>query len=141
MSEPSRSEQIVYLTEWAARNHGTLQLNGTVGFGRDCVGILGSSDHYIDTAEVKNTYAYQPGGEWWEPEDSYHKHDCLAVLGHGDGPLRQLYDWVKWLDEHGFGAEDNYRQPKDSIDLAFHGLSLTKIVKLPAPVLRQGGAQ
>lgn len=130
MTEPTRAEQIVYLTEWAAKNHGTLQLNGTVGFGRECVGILGSSESYIDTGDAKQAN-YDGEGEWWEPEDSYHKHDCLAVLGHGDGPLRQLYDWVKWLDERGYTAEDTYRQPADQLDLLFHGVSLTKLVRPP----------
>lgn len=127
----SRAEQIVYLTEWAARYQCSLQLNGEVGFGRDCTGILKDS-HYIDTADIKGETAYTADGDWWEPEDSYHKHDCLAVLGHGDGPLEQLYRWVKWLDEHGYGVENTYRQPSSNIDLAVHGISLPKIVRLQA---------
>ena len=79
----TRAEQIVYITEWASRYGATLQFNGEVGFGRPCVGIL-KGDHYIDTADVKNVEAYQPGGDWWQPEDAYHKHDCLAVLSYGD---------------------------------------------------------
>ena len=122
---PDRAGQIVWLTDWAARYGATLQINGEVGFGRSCVGILKDSS-YIDCEDVKNA----PAGTWWEPEDSYHKHDCLAVLGHGDGPLRQLYDWVRWLDEHGYGIEETYRQPSSQIDLLFHGISLAKIVKL-----------
>ena len=128
----TREAQIVYLTEWAARYRCALQLNGQVGLGRDCTGILKDS-HYIDTADIKSQEAYQPGGEWWEPEDSYHKHDCLAVLGHGDEPLTQLYEWVQWLDGHGYGVEDTYRQPSSDIDLALHGISLPKIIRLPAP--------
>ena len=128
----SRADQIVYLTDWAARYKCSLQLNGQVGFGRDCVGILKDSN-YIDTQDIKNATAYNfdaPPHSWWEPEDSYHKHDCLAVLGHGDEALAQLYEWVRWLDGQGYGIEDTYRQPKDNIDLAFHGISLPKIVKL-----------
>ena len=129
----TREAQIVYLTEWAARYRCSLQLNGEVGFGRDCVGILKDS-HYIDTADIKGETAYNFNSEpysWWEPEDSYHKHDRLAVLGHGDEPLAQLYEWVKWLDGHGYGVEDTYRQPSSDIDLALHGISLPKIVRLP----------
>lgn len=128
----TREAQIVYLTEWAARYRCSLQLNGEVGFGRDCVGILKDS-HYIDTADIKGETAYNHASEpysWWEPEDSYHKHDCLAVLGHDDGALEQLYLWVKWLDEHGYGVEVVYREPTSNIDLAFHGISLPKIVRL-----------
>lgn len=125
----TRAEQIVYLTEWAARYRCSLQLNGQVGFGRDCVGILKDST-YIDTADIKGEEAYVEGSEWWEPEDSYHKHDCLTVLGHGDEALTQLYEWVKWLDGHGYGVEDTYRQPTSTTDLAFHGISLPKLVRL-----------
>lgn len=127
--EVTREAQIVYLTEWAARYKCSLQLNGEVGFGRDCAGILKDS-HYIDTADIKGEEAYTEGGDWWEPEDSYHKHDCLAVLGHGDEALAQLYQWVKWLDERGYGVENTYRQPESNIDLAVHGISLPKIVRV-----------
>jgi len=129
----TRADQIVYLTDWAARYQCSLQLNGQVGFGRDCTGILKDST-YIDTQDAKNATAYNHEAEpdsWWEPEDSYHKHDCLAVLGHGDEPLAQLYEWVKWLDGHGWGVENTYRQPTSGIDLAFHGITLPKLVKLP----------
>lgn len=127
-SAPSRAEQIVYLTEWAAANGCTLQIRGQVGFGRDATGILGACDAYVDTADAKQAH-YDGEAQWWEPEDSYHKHDCLAVLGHGDGPLRQLYDWVRWLDGHGFTAETVYREPAHNIDLALHGIALTKLVR------------
>jgi hypothetical protein len=129
----TRAEQIVYLTEWAARNGMMLKLAGTVGFGRDCTGIS-ADGHYVDTTDVKNALAYNhaaPPDSWWEPEDSYHKHDCLAVLGHGDGPLRQLYDWVKWLDERGFTVTEESRRPSSDIDLLFHGVSLAKLVAPP----------
>lgn len=129
----TREAQIVYLTEWAARYRCSLQLNGQVGFGRDCTGILKDST-YIDTQDAKNATAYNhesEPGSWWEPEDSYHKHDCLAVLGHGDEALDQLYQWVKWLDAHGWGVADTYRQPASVTDLAFHGISLPKLVQLP----------
>jgi hypothetical protein len=129
----SREAQIVYITEWAARYQCSLQLNGQVGFGRDCVGVL-KGGTYIDTQDIKNETAcnheYGPGS-WWEPEDSYHKHDCLAVLGHDEGALEQLYRWVKWLDDHGYGVKEVYREPTSNIDLAFHGISLPKLVRVP----------
>jgi hypothetical protein len=129
----SRDAQIVYITEWASRYGATLQLAGEVGFGRECVGVLKGSA-YIDTADIKDQEAYVEGGDWWEPEDSYHKHDCLAVLGHGGEALAQLCEWVKWLDGHGYGIEEVYRQPASDVDLAFHGVSLPKLVKLPGKV-------
>jgi hypothetical protein len=133
----TRAEQIVYLTDWAARYGATLQAAGEVGIGRECVGILKGST-YVDTAGVKEREAYQPGGDWWQPEDAYHKHDCMAVLGRGDGPLGQLYQWVKWLDGHGYGIEEVYRQPSSGIDLAFHGVSLPRLVRLPAASAPEG---
>lgn len=120
MSEPNRGEQIIYLTEWAAKNGAVLTLAGQVGFGRDATGIM-IDDHYIDTDEHL--------GPWWQPEDAYHKHDCLCVLGHGDGPLRQLYDWVRWLDEHGYTVEVVPRHPENEIDLWFHGVSRPRLVE------------
>ena len=119
----TRETQIVYLTEWAARYRCSLQLNGQVGFGRDCVGVL-KGDTYLD---------YEDQWEIWKPEDAYHKHDCVAVLGHGDESLEQLYRWVKWLDENRYGVEVVYRQPTSDIDLAFHGISTPKLVKLQPP--------
>jgi hypothetical protein len=116
----TRETRIVYLTEWAARYGCCLQLAGEVGFGRECTGIL-KGDTYID-------YAHEPG--IWTPEDAYHKHDCLAVLGRGDGALEQLYQWVKWLDENRWGVEEIYRKPTSDIDLAFHGISLPRLVRL-----------
>jgi hypothetical protein len=127
----TRADQIVYITEWAARYRCSLQLNGQVGFGRDCVGVLNDGT-YIDSGDVKwggDRFA----GDWWEPEDAYHKHDCLAVLGHDDDALAQLYAWVKWLDGHGYGVGIVYREPASDIDLVFHGISTPKLVKLPAP--------
>jgi hypothetical protein len=125
----TRDAQIVYITEWASRFRCALQLNGQVGFGRNCVGVL-QGDTYIDTSDIKDQEAYREGGDWWEPEDSYHKHDCLAVLGHGDESLEQLYRWVKWLDENRYGIEVVYREPSSVTDLAFHGISLPKLVKM-----------
>lgn len=122
----TRTEQIVYLTEWANRYGATLQTSGEVGFGRPCVGIE-AGDHYVDTEPSE-----RPGEQWWEPEDSYHKHDCLSVLDHGDNDraLTQLYDWVKWLEAHGYGVEVVYRKPGSQIDLMFHGVSRPRLVKL-----------
>jgi hypothetical protein len=122
----TRGEQIVYLTEWASQYGATLQLNGQVGFGRDATGIL-KGDNYIDTGDMKNgNYV----GPWWEPEDSYHKHDCLCVLGHGDEALTQLYEWVRWLEANDYGIEEVSRRPTSQIDLLFHGVSTPRLVKL-----------
>lgn len=127
--QAGRAGQIVYLTDWAARWGAVLQLAGQVGFGRECTGIM-KDGHYIDTREAKDANAYTAEGKWWEPEDSYRKHDCLAVLGRGNGALAQLYEWVKWLDARGWGIGEESRRPSGDIDLLIHGVVLNKLVKV-----------
>jgi hypothetical protein len=41
-------------------------------------------------------------GEVWIPEDSYHKHPCVAVLGRGKKAEEQLYQWLRWFDKNNF---------------------------------------
>lgn len=118
------------MTEWAAKWGGALQLNGTVGFGRECVGILLGSA-YLDYSHI---YDLEPQPEFWAPEDSYHKHDCVAVLGHGDDSIDQLYEWVKWLDGHGWTVEEVSRQPSHALDAIFNGLSTPRLMPPAEPV-------
>lgn len=122
--------RIRYLTEWATRWSATLQLEGSIGFGRDCVGILKGSS-YIDYMHI---YDLEPQPEFWSPEDAYHKHDCLAVLGHGDDAINQLYEWVTWLDSHGWTVEVVDRQPDHALDAMFHGFSTPRLVPPTEPV-------
>ena len=115
------SEKIAYMVEWAAKGGALLEINGEVGFGRPCVGICKGSS-YID-------YSYDD--DIWHPEDAYHKHDCLAVLvrGEREDALEQLYQWVKWLDENGWTIRTESRRPENELDLLFHGVESSKIVK------------
>ena len=39
------------------------------------------------------------------PENAYHKHSCLAVLGRGEKAIKQLSDWVDKLREIGVTVE------------------------------------
>lgn len=41
-------------------------------------------------------------GDVWTPEDAYHKHECVAVLGRGENAESQLYEWLQWFDREGF---------------------------------------
>ena len=120
--------QLLYLTKFAARWGCVLVLNGEVGFGRPCVGIS-SDSAYVDYQHI---WDLRPQPEFWSPVDAYHKHDCLAVLGHGPDSVSQLYDWVRWLDEHGWTVETVDRHPRDGLDALFHGLSTTRLVP-PTP--------
>lgn len=123
-------QHVLAITAWAARHGATAQFAGTCGIGRDCVGItLGSN--YLDYSHIYDLDP-QPDPWPWTPEDAYHKHDCMAVLGHGPGAVAQLYEWVTWLDQHGWSVTEEYREPKDSLDAVFHGLSTPKLMP-PTP--------
>jgi len=114
------AEKIAFMVEWASEGGAHLETNGEVGFGRDCVGI--SKDNaYID---------YDYNDNIWTPEDAYHKHDCLAVLGHGEDSLEQLYQWVKWLKENDWTIKTDLRKPKDNLDLLLHGVTTSYIKAL-----------
>ena len=77
---------------------------GEVGFGRDCVGLL-KGTNYVDYNPI-NMNTYEDLKEYYDerlndirPDDAYHKHNCLAVLGRGIEPIIQLSEWVDKLKE------------------------------------------
>lgn len=118
-------ERFTYLATWAAKNGCALELEGEVGFGRECVGIM-KGTAYLDYAHLWDEY---PDEEFWTPDDSYHKHPCLAVLGRGEDATEQLYQWVKWLDEHGWTVETVERRPEHALDAMFHGFETYRLAK------------
>lgn len=118
---------IAYLREAAAKWGCTLELEGEVGFGRGCVGIQDSTGgHYVDYLHLEEAGEKPPF--WWQPEDAYHKHPCLAVLGRGERAVAQLYHWVKNLAAAGYTVEAVPRTPLSGIDLFLHGVELTRLV-------------
>jgi hypothetical protein len=104
VSTIAHSEKIQWLQEWCARNGVRLQLEGECGFGRECVGIAaGSEGTYPDYQWYDDDFErVDSNGEVWIPEHAYHKHPCVAVLGRGEGPEAELYDWIRWFDANGF---------------------------------------
>lgn len=104
-------EVISKLQAFANKHNIFLEQEGECGFCRPCVGFLKYSNYvdYNPGKFVDNKYKYilgdydtrlnSPGGV-----ESYHKHNCLAVLVH-DGDyetgLRQLLQWVEHLEEQG----------------------------------------
>lgn len=95
-----RASRLDNLNVWIRTQPGGcyLELDGEVGFGRPCVGILWKT-HYIDTpGSGHNDHGPFMGSDsiGGPPEhvNAYHKHDCLAVLGtHGES-IDGLLDWV-----------------------------------------------
>lgn len=99
-------EKLDWMAQWCAKHGVALELKGECGIGRECVGItkLGSYPDYqwYDDTTYERIDA---NGSVWAPQDAYHKHDCVAVLGRGEEAESQLYDWLKWFDENGFVVE------------------------------------
>lgn len=100
----THEEKIQWMALWASKNGVTLDLNGEVGFGRECVGI--TKDGSFPDYQWHDEETYEPlNGEVWVPQDAYHKHDCVAVLGRGQAAEEQLYDWLKWFDDNGYSVK------------------------------------
>lgn len=104
----THEEKKAWMLQWCGENRVVLELDGEVGFGRECVGILTVKECYPD-------YESDYGAEVWTPADAYHKHECVAVLGHGAGPEAQLYDWLKWFDANGYHVETGLRSDTSSL--------------------------
>lgn len=107
----NHTDKIVWMTRWANRHGMTLSLEGHCGIGRECVGVVhdGNYPDYQDWSGdgPRNWSANLP--EVWTPEDAYHKHPCVAVLGRGEAAEDQLYQWLKWFDDHNYQLETGTR--------------------------------
>jgi len=78
---------------------------GEVGIGRECVGFT-KGNGYIDYNpfsgdEYKPIEKYAMGEKMYAPVgvESYHKHDCLCVLGRGNEAIIGLALWVEDLNK------------------------------------------
>ena len=128
----SEQTERAYLQDWAARQKCVFEDEGEVGFGRECVGIVGGSCFVDLCPKVVDDVAGAPF-RWTttlpeaEPpegvEDAYDKHPCLAVLGRGPGAIHQLYLWVKSIEANGLRVVREGRHPDNAVDAIFHGLT------------------
>lgn len=98
------------IQEFANKHKLIFEDEGECGFGRECVGLL-SGSNYVDYNPT-NSVDYNYIEEFYDkrfyeitPENAYHKHDCIAVLGRGDDAIRELSDWVDRLNEIGVKVE------------------------------------
>ena len=129
--------EIAWLKSWAAEQKCALQLEGEVGFGRECVGITFGNqyvDMFLDWRDpgydanhaTMRAFVYPPKGV----DHAYHKHDCLAVLGRGNARVHELFLWVKKLAENNITVKVIDRpRPDNVIELALHGLTYAVLAK------------
>jgi hypothetical protein len=101
--------EAVLICEGFAKKHDIkFERKGECGFGRDCVGFLNKAGtNYIDFNPTDHGN-YEPikglQCEACYPPPTvkaYHKHDCLAVLGHEDSAIIQLATWVQSMEKAG----------------------------------------
>lgn len=101
-----REERIQWMAVWCAKNNLKLELAGSCGIGRDCVGVTTEGKypdyHWYDETTYERI---DQNRKVWVPKNAYHKHDCVAVLGHGEDAEKELYDWLRWFDANGFKLE------------------------------------
>ena len=97
----TREDKIKYMKEWCGKNGLILDLEGGCGFGRECVGVT-NGNSFPDYVGYDDDYNVIWGDEVWVPDNAYHKHPCVAVLGRDDESVDQLYQWLKWFDENGY---------------------------------------
>lgn len=109
----THEEKRQWMALWATKNNLLLTFEGECGFGRECVGVL-TNGQYPEYEWYDDNYEREDkNGDVWTPENAYHKHPCVAVLGRGENAESQLYEWLKWFDENGFKLETG-TQPIDS---------------------------
>lgn len=123
-----------WMAIWCAKYAAALELKGECGFGRECVGIIKNGVYpayhwYDDENDYKQL---DNNGDIWKPKNAYHKHECVAVLGHGKEAESQLYDWLKWFDDNGFILEHGFNdrgKSYDRLELLINSYIFSRMVK------------
>ena len=116
--------------DWATQNRVVIT-DGECGFGRTCVGLSAGS-YWIDWRANTGSPDYTEipcAYDGWVPDNAYHKHDCVAVLGDDSGAWNELALWLDAIMEGGWEVIHSDRVPKDSIDLLFHGTTTARLGK------------
>lgn len=109
---------------------------GEVGIGRECVGFR-DGGKYIDHNPRTSGGDYEPIKELacpaaYAPDDvnSYHKHDCLAVLGRGDEAVIGLAKWVLKLEAAGEVQIVEYETGAVGMQALFSGITARAVTVL-----------
>ena len=101
----THEQKILWMQHYCGEIGAILMLEGEIGFGRECVSIQ-RNETSPDYEWYDDDYDEISGnGEVWTPEDAYHKHPCVAVLGRGKDAEEQLYQWLNWFNENNFKLE------------------------------------
>ncbi len=102
----THAEKLDWMKTYCGHLGAILTLDGEVGFGRECVGIIVNTSYPDYEWRDHDTYKrLDKNGEVWTPEDAYHKGEYVCVLGHGEDAESQLYEWLKWFDDNNFVIE------------------------------------
>jgi hypothetical protein len=142
MKKITHDEKLLWMLKYCKRNNVTLELQGECGIGRECVGIIAHStfpDYEWYTPYDPNSKGWYDGikrldsnGDVWVPENAYHKHPCVAVLGRGEKAEAQLYEWLMWFDDNNFKVEIT-EIPKEELtegDKVFGQFHYVRMVKV-----------
>lgn len=129
----THQEKLAWLEKWCSAHELTLDLEGECGFGRECVGVSDGMGGWVDYDTFDwDTMQRLPEQEGLAPgedaPDAYHKHDCLAVLGRGEGAEAQLYAWVHRLAEAGVRIERNVPKNMPDFGSLFGQNTRTRVV-------------
>ena len=122
--EFTREEKIEWMQEYCGKYGLELELEGTCGFGRPCVGVL-VNDLYPDYAWYSADYSRQAdkNGRVWTPEHAYHKHECVAVLVTDENTQEaaedELFNWLWWFESNGFVVETGKLEQRTGLDEIF----------------------
>lgn len=114
------------IQEFANRFKLIFEDEGECGFGRECVGLM-KNTNWVNYNPI-NMETYENIEEFYDerlyeiaPEDAYHKHNCLAVLGRGEKAIRQLSEWVDKLNDLGATIEQ-YETGATGMQAMFSGV-------------------
>lgn len=147
----SHDQDMLDLIRWASQFGCTVSVNGEIGFGRPCVGVLcGSSYVALGPQEKFPADGHGQPEIWFAtciPEaappigvDAYHKDDYFAVLGTGPEAEAQLVTWWKSILEKGeIGIKVGPTQNRDPLQLLFSGATYAHLCPLADIPTSAGG--
>lgn len=131
LTERTIEEHRINIQEFANKHKIIFDDEGECGFGRECVGLTNGNNwvDYNPTSYPDISYVEGFFDERFfdiTPENAYHKHNCIAVLGRGDSAIIELSEWIDKLNEIGVTVE-KYKTGATGIQAMISGLFGTAI--------------